>query len=70
MRLSKLAKKYRLNYTRYADDLTFSTNDSKFLKVQSMFFEELEKEIENAGFKINAKKTRIQEYNIGIRGRK
>ena len=60
MRLSKLAKKYRLNYTRYADDLTFSTNDSKFLKVQSMFFEELEKEIENAGFKINAKKTRIQ----------
>lgn len=60
IRLLKLAKKYRLNYTRYADDLTFSTNDFKFLTVEATFFEELEKEIINAGFKINKKKTRVQ----------
>lgn len=60
MRLSKVAKKYRLNYTRYADDLTFSTNDAQFLDIQASFFDELETEIINAGFKINEKKTRIQ----------
>lgn len=60
MRLSKVAKKYRLNYTRYADDLTFSTNDAQFLNIQASFFDELETEIINAGFKINEKKTRIQ----------
>lgn len=60
IRLLKLAKKYRLNYTRYADDLTFSTNDINFLKKETTFFEELEKEIINAGFKINKKKTRVQ----------
>lgn len=60
IRLLKLAKKYKLNYTRYADDLTFSTNDFKFSRKEAIFFEELEKEIINAGFKINKKKTRVQ----------
>lgn len=62
-RISKLAKKYRLNYTRYADDLTFSTNNHNFLNLESAFFEELEIEINNAGFKINEKKTRVQYHN-------
>ena len=62
-RVSKLAKKYRLNYTRYADDLTFSTNNHKFLDVESEFFAELKKEIDNAGFKINEKKTRVQYHD-------
>ncbi|NLK77580.1 MAG: RNA-directed DNA polymerase [Clostridiales bacterium] len=60
IRLLKLAKKYCLDYTRYADDLTFSTNDVKFLEIEELFFEKLEKEINSAGFRINEKKTRIQ----------
>ena len=60
MRLLKIAKKYKLDYTRYADDLTFSTNDRKFLEIQEQFYQEVAKEIESSGFKINDKKTRLQ----------
>ena len=59
-RLLKIAKKYKLDYTRYADDLTFSTNDKKFLGLQTEFYEEISKEIIRAGFKINEKKKRLQ----------
>lgn len=54
-----LAKKYRLDYTRYADDLTFSTNDKKFLENYEKFYESLNKIILNNGFKLNTKKTRL-----------
>ena len=60
VRISKLVKKYRLDYTRYVDDLTFSTNNREFSKIKNVFFEELEKEIINTGFNINKQKTRIQ----------
>lgn len=60
MRLLKIAKKYKLDYTRYADDLTFSTNNKCFLEKQADFYMEVSKEINNAGFKINDKKTRLQ----------
>lgn len=63
MRLLRLAKKYRLDYTRYADDLTFSTNDKKFMDRTEEFMEELRKEILNSGFSVNEKKTRIQYRN-------
>ncbi|MEC0695962.1 retron Ec67 family RNA-directed DNA polymerase/endonuclease [Bacillus atrophaeus] len=59
-RLLKITKKYKLNYTRYADDLTFSTNDKNFLNVQTKFYEEISNELIQAGFKINEKKTRLQ----------
>jgi len=62
VRLLEIAKKYRLDYTRYADDLTFSTNEKSFMKKQEFFYEEMQVEIENAGFRINHNKTRLQHY--------
>lgn len=59
MRLLKVAKAYRLDYTRYADDLTFSTNRRGFLDVQEQFCAEVSAEIERAGFAVNQKKTRL-----------
>ncbi|MBJ8205520.1 RNA-directed DNA polymerase [Bacillus cereus] len=59
-RLLKISKKYKLDYTRYADDLTFSTNDKKFLERQTEFYEILSSELKRAGFKINEKKKRLQ----------
>lgn len=63
IRLLKLAHEYKLDYTRYADDLTFSTNCKTFLNQQNDFLEKITKEIESAGFFINEKKTRIQFKN-------
>ena len=34
-----LCKKYRLTYTRYADDLTFSTNNKVFSENYTLFLE-------------------------------
>ena len=59
-RLLKIAKKYKLDYTRYADDLTFSTNNIHFLDIKDEFCDELTKEINKAGFKLNDNKTRLQ----------
>ena len=59
MHLLSLAKKYRLDYTRYADDMTFSTNNKTFIEKWDLFYAELEKKINKADFLINEKKTRI-----------
>ncbi len=59
MHLLSLAKRYRLDYTRYADDMTFSTNDKTFPVKWDLFYAELEKKVIKAGFSINEKKTRI-----------
>lgn len=59
LRLWKVAKAYKLDYTRYADDLTFSTNDHTFLDVQKKFCAAIFSEIERAGFTVNHKKTRL-----------
>lgn len=58
--LLKAAKKYKLDYTRYADDLTFSTNDRHFVENQKKFLAEAIVAITKAGFSINEKKTRLQ----------
>ena len=59
MHLLSLAKRYKLDYTRYADDMTFSTNDRSILERWDSFYEELDKKVKKAGFSINEKKTRI-----------
>mgnify|MGYP003295326868 CR=1 FL=1 len=60
VKLIRLAKKHRLDYTRYADDITFSTNCAAFVTSQDAFMEELAAVIKSAGFTINPKKTRLQ----------
>lgn len=59
MRILRIAKKYKLDYTRYADDLTFSTNNRAFVESKEAFIQELEKELTRSGFAINHKKTRL-----------
>lgn len=66
MRLAKLAKELGCTYTRYADDITFSTNKKIF--PEELAIPELEgvilgsrlvNEITKAGFKVNDAKTRL-----------
>lgn len=58
-RLAAIASKYHLTYTRYADDLTFSTNSKSFLEQKNLFLSEVYAVIEKSGFKVNHAKTRI-----------
>ncbi|WP_057490147.1 retron Ec67 family RNA-directed DNA polymerase/endonuclease [Streptococcus orisasini] len=60
-RIVKLAKKYRLTYTRYADDLTFSTNAELPAESFEAFFTQLQDIIHRSGFSINHRKTRISD---------
>ena len=67
--LRKLARKNNGEYTRYADDLTFSTNETRFptalgeIKTSSKEFtlgKELLELIERNGFLVNLKKVRMR----------
>ena len=58
-RLIHLAKEYKLYYTRYADDLTFSTNDKMILEEYDSFLKRIQYEITSFGLSINDKKTRL-----------
>ena len=69
IRLVKIAKRNRLTYSRYADDLTFSTNQATFppsiaqpitRSTEWKLGEDLTKAIQTAGFSINPAKTRMQ----------
>jgi retron-type reverse transcriptase len=60
--LHRLAKKYNLRYSRYADDITFSSNRNVFQKGGD-FQQELESIITGQHFTINEKKTRLQKKN-------
>lgn len=58
-RLAGLAKRFNLNYTRYADDITFSSMHNVYQK-NGEFQKELKRIIEGQGFTMNDKKTRLQ----------
>lgn len=60
-RLSKLARRYNLRYSRYADDITFSGMSNIFHK-DGDFVKELRFYIEKEGFQINESKTRTNSY--------
>ena len=69
IRLAQLAKAQGCTYSRYADDLTFSTNKFSFPKHVAKAIEgtgqwdigsKTKKIIKNSGFQVNAKKTRMQ----------
>jgi RNA-directed DNA polymerase len=67
MRLVKLAARSSCSYTRYADDLTFSTNQKEFPAALAITVgegwvlgDELKSRIKDAGFTINHSKTRMQ----------
>lgn len=50
-RILKITKKYKLNYTRYADDLTFSTNDNFFYIIMIIFLKTYQVKFKNQGLK-------------------
>ena len=58
-RLSGLARRFHLTYTRYADDITFSSNHNVY-QPNGEFFKELYRIIEDCHFKVNPNKTRLQ----------
>jgi hypothetical protein len=70
--LKTLAKKFHATYTRYADDITFSTMSQSFPKVLAVHAgeltrqvevgDELRKIIESNGFSVNTKKTRLARH--------
>ena len=70
VRLFRLARKYKCAYSRYADDITFSTNRKDFPTALAKPIQEkvpywqlgspLVKQIQRAGFKVNNDKTRMQ----------
>ncbi len=57
-RLNGLAKRFNINYSRYADDISFSSQTNVFEKEE--FLNELHRIIEDQKLVINPAKTRIQ----------
>ena len=60
-RLSKLARRFDLRYSRYADDITFSGMSNIFHE-DGAFVKGLRHFIEKEGFRINEAKTRVNSY--------
>lgn len=58
-RLAGVAKRFGLRYSRYADDITFSSMHNVYSK-GGEFLTELNRIIADQGFTINEKKTRLQ----------
>lgn len=59
IRLTGVAKRFNLNYTRYADDITFSSMHNVY-QDNGDFLKELNRIIKDQGFDIKPSKTRLQ----------
>jgi hypothetical protein len=57
--LSSVAKRFGLKYSRYADDITFSSMHNVYQK-DSVFLKELHRIIMDQGFHVKESKTRLQ----------
>ena len=57
-RMRGVAKRFGLHYSRYADDMTFSSMHNVYQE-DSEFRQEIKRIIEDQGFKMNEKKTRL-----------
>jgi retron-type reverse transcriptase len=62
-RLSALARSADANYTRYADDLAFSGGD-EFARRAKRFYVHAAATIEEEGFRVNFRKTRIMRQGV------
>jgi RNA-directed DNA polymerase len=60
MRLTRLARRFGANYTRYADDLAFS-GDGDFVRKLGPFQRLVEAIVRDEGFSLNASKTRMMD---------
>ena len=58
LRLSGLARSFGAQYTRYADDLTFS-GDQRFLKSLTVFLPLVRQVIRSEGFRLNVRKRKV-----------
>jgi RNA-directed DNA polymerase len=58
-RLNGLAKRFNITYSRYADDITFSSTTNIFIKEE--FLDELNRIINDQKLEINPSKTRLQQ---------
>lgn len=63
VKVLEICKRYSVDYTRYADDLTFSSNSKDFFENFGDFYKEIETLINRNGFKLNGAKYRIQLKN-------
>ena len=59
--LERLARKYNCSYSRYADDITISSNNKTDSSIRSLF-KEFENYLIRYGFEINPSKTRLMPW--------
>lgn len=66
IRISRYCKKFNITYTRYADDLLFST-DNKYLH-NAFFIKKIKFILSTKGFKINNSKIKYDKKSISLNG--